>query len=683
MTPRVGSSGMPGRQESALPLPQKGADSRARNRRLAGLGGLSLRLLWLGGRRSWTAAGLVGAGVAVGTMLLAVALGALHGWDSRESRTAWRAGDYYSGPQEVAPADAIASVRVTVDRVAGRPLQVVDLVDARPGVAPPPGLDRIPAPGQVWVSPALATLLGQLPADELAQRFPAAPTGIISAAGLRDPGELVAVVGRAGPLAGASAITGFGPVPGFSTIEIYRQLTYVAVALMIFPVLSLLGASARLTAARRVERLATLRLLGASTGQVTVAAVTEVTAVAAVAAVVGVAAQWLLAPALSAIELGGSGWYADDLRPSVLGMIGIVAGVGLLATAAAVGGMRQVVVGPLGVVRKQRPGSARLVRLFVVVAGVVVFAVANPTRQNAAANITGLVFGIGILALFGTVSVIGPLVVRLIGNGLVRSARSPANLLAGRRLLDDPRGAFRPLAGLTLAVFVAGFLAPLTSAVAGAAGSDDTALRMRTGDTSPAAVAAQATERLDRLGIGAQVTAGRTGVDVVAGTSVNRDRLRTALSPLVNGTAVLTEQEGNGENTLLAADLTRGAIVVLVATFLVAATSAGTSSAARVLDQRRTLRLLRLAGTPLAVLDAARRAETIRPLLVNGVIALVLGLLCASPFAAVSGVLEPSALILLGGVLVTGVLLVLGASAASRPLLRSVTTDQTHLSGDS
>jgi hypothetical protein len=639
---------------------------------------LSLRLLRLGGRRSWTAAGLVGVGVAVGTMLLAVALGALHGWDARESRTAWRAGDYYSGSQQVP--DPVASVRVTADRVDGRPLQIVDLVDPRPGLAPPPGLDRMPAAGQVWVSPALATLLRRLPADELADRFPAAPSGIITDAGLRDPDELVAVVGRAGPLAGASPVRDFAPAPGFSTIEIYRQLTYVAVALVIFPVLSLLGASARLTAARRTERLATLRLLGASTGQVTVAAVTEVTAVAGVAAVVGVAGQWLLAPALEGIELGGSGWYADDLRPSFPVMAGIVLGVGLLATAAAVGGMRQVVVGPLGVLRRQRPGSARLVRVLVVVAGVVVFAVANTARQSAAANITGLVFGIGILALFGTVSVVGPLVVRLVGNGLVRSARSPAKLLAGRRLLDDPRAAFRPLAGLTLAVLVAGFLAPLTSAVAGAGGADDTLLRMRT--DSPASVAVAAQQRLDALGIGARITTERRSVDVLAGTGVDRDRLRTALSPLVNGTAVLTEREGTGENTVLAADLTRGALVVLVATFLVAATSAGTSAAARVLDQRRTLRLLRLAGTPLRVLDAARRAETVRPLLANGMIALVLGLLCAAPFAAASEVLEPSALVLLGGVLVAGVLLVLAASAASRPLLRSVTTD-THTSGDS
>jgi hypothetical protein len=82
------------------------------------------------------------------------------------------------------------------------------------------------------------------------------------------------------------------------------------------------------------------------------------------------------------------------------------------------------------------------------------------------------------------------------------------------------------------------------------------------------------------------------------------------------------------------ADVQTGALVVLAGTFLIAAAAAGTTAAVRVLDHRRTLRLSRLAGTPLAVLDAARRAETLRPLLVIGDIAPAMGLLCASPFAA-------------------------------------------------
>jgi hypothetical protein len=401
-----------------------------------------------------------------------------------------------------------------------------------------------------------------------------------------------------------------------------------------------------------------------------------VAAVAAVAAVVGVAAEWLLAPALATIELGGSGWAAADLRPSPLVLALLVVGVAVLATLAAVAGTRQVVVGPLGVMRRDRPGAARLVRLLGLVLGIGVFAVANSLARTGSPDVGGLVFGFGLLVLFGMVSLIGPLVVRLVGGRMVRGARSPAVLLAGRRLLDDPRGTFRPLAGLTLAVFVAGFLAPLTAAVAGADDNDDTVLWLRPRDGTPAAVATAVTDRLDALGIAAQVSPTERYVQIVPAPQTDRDRLRTALVPVAGGAPVLTDEEQDASGTVLTGDLVRGVIVVLAATFLLAATSAGTTSAARVLDQRDTLRRLRLAGTPLAVLDRARRAETVRPLLVNGGIALVLGLGCASPFAAASEALEPGGLVLLGTVLVVGVALVLAASAASRPLLRSVTTER-------
>jgi hypothetical protein len=272
------------------------------------------------------------------------------------------------------------------------------------------------------------------------------------------------------------------------------------------------------------------------------------------------------------------------------------------------------------------------------------------------------------------VSLVGPLVVRLCGRAMARSARTPAVLLAGRRLLDDPRGAFRPLAGLTLAVFVAGFLAPTTAAISGEAAGDDTALRLRAGDAPPAAVAEAARQRLDERGLVAEVRAERGAVAVVPGPGVDRDRVRTALAPVAGGAPVLTAAETDAHGGVLVGDLVRGALVVLAGTFVLAATSAGTTAAARVLDQRDTLRRLRLAGTPLRVLDAARRIETLRPLLVNAAIALALGVLCATPFVAATHVVEPAALVLLGSVLAVGLALVVAASAASRPLLRAVTT---------
>jgi hypothetical protein len=644
--------------------------------------GLALRLLRLGGRRAWTSAGLVGAGVAVATTLLTIAVGALHGLDERESRTDWRT-------PAVATADPVAQLRLRTDSAAGRPITQIDLVAPVAAAAPPPGLPRMPAPGEVWVSPALAELLGTLPADELAVRYPGPATGLLGEAGLQSPDELVAVIGRP---AGDPVLTVPGnsdvvPVAGFDVprpagrdyamTDLYRQLTIVAVALVVFPVAGLLGASARLSAARRSERLATLRLLGASARQVTVVAVAEVTAVAAFAAVVGVLLEWALSPLVAMIPLAGSGWFAADVRPGLLACLAIVAGVALLATASAVGGLRRVVVGPLGVVRRQQAQGARWLRLLGVAAALVVLLVVNAAMKVVSVDAVGIVFVAAVLAMSGAVALIGPLVVRVLGARMAGGARSAPGLLAGRRLLDDPKGAFRPLAGLTLAVFVAGFLAPMTSVVAGGSPADGATLQV----TAPAGgtgLEDAARARLASIGLPATVAVvddAREGVDltVLPADPAELDRARTALDGLVPGAVVQTEAEQRHEETVLVGDLQRGALVVLVATFLVAATATGTAAAARVLDHRHTLRLLALAGTPLDTLDRARRAETVRPLVANGAIALVLGLLCATPVVAAAKALEPSGLLTLGGVLVAGTVLVLAATAASRPLLRSVT----------
>ncbi|MCW0212615.1 MAG: hypothetical protein OJJ54_04600 [Pseudonocardia sp.] len=638
---------------------------------------LALRLLRLGGRRAWTSAGLVGAGVAVATTLLAISVGALHGLDERESRTGWRT------PAEAATGtDPVALLRLRTDFAAGRPITQVDLVAPVAGATPPPGLPRMPAPGEVWVSPALAELMGTLPAGDLAARYPGPATGLVGDAGLQSPDELVAVIGRpAGdPVLLAKGGSDVVPVAAFdrtgdgvSTADLYRQLTIVAVALVVFPVAGLLGASARLSAARRSERLATLRLLGASTRQVTVVAVAEVTAVATVAAVVGVVLEAVLSPLVALIPLAGSGWFAADVRPGFLPCLAIVVGVALLATASAVGGLRQVVVGPRGVARRQRPQGARGLRLLGVAAALVVLLVVNSALPVVSVDAAGVVFVLVILAMVGAVALIGPLVVRVVGTRMAARARSVPGLLAGRRLLDDPKGAFRPLAGLTLAVFVAGFLAPMTAAVAGVSSVDATTLQVTAPPSEVAGLVQTTRARLAAIGLPATVSTVGDTVAVLPRDPAGLDRARTVLDGLAPGSVAQTEAEARHEDTVLTADLGRGALVVLVATFLVAATATGTAAAARVLDHRHTLRLLTLAGTPLAVLDRARRAETVRPLLVNGAIALVLGLFCASPFVAATAALRPSGLLTLGGVLVAGTALVLAATAASRPLLRSVT----------
>lgn len=655
---------------------------------MTGAARLALRLLRLGGRPAWAGAALVGAGIAVATGLLCVAVCALHGLDERAGRTAWR------DPAPVAgdPGAAVAQLRTRTDVAAGRPITEVNLVGPRPGAAPPPGLPRMPAPGEVWVSPALASLIAGLPADALAARYPGPVTGVLGAAGLNDPDELVAVVGRpAGDpvltAPGASAVVavaGFDrPAPPSARIEIYRQLTIVAAALMLFPAAGLVGASARLSATRRAERLATLRLLGASTPRSTVVAVTEVAVAAAVGSVAGAALQWSAAPGLARIPLAGGTWFAADLRPTPAVLVAVPVAVTLLATASGVGGLRRVVVGPLGVARRREPQPVRRVRLLAPVAAVAVFGVVDVALRSSPVAAAGPVFALGVLALFGAVCLLGPLVVRGIGSVLA-GRDAPHHLLAGRRLLDDPKGAFRPLAGVTLAVFVAAFLAPLTASAQEATGGRDDVLTLPV----PAARAAVTAQRVraelgpgTAVGIQSRPDASAQAVPVRDGhvalsvptAGAERDRVRTVLDRAVPGTLALTPAESGLADRVLTGDLLRGALIVLAATFLLAATATGTTAAARVLDHRRVLAVQRLIGTPPAVLERARRAETTVPLLANGAIALGLGLLCASPFVAASEALAPGGLAVLGVLSVAGTLSVLGATAAVRPLLARVT----------
>ena len=67
---------------------------------------------------------------------------------------------------------------------------------------------------------------------------------------------------------------------------------------------------------------------------------------------------------------------------------------------------------------------------------------------------------------FATLNAVGPWVLGLVGKVQLRRATTPARLLAARRLLDDPKAAWRVVGGLGLAGFVAGALAVLPSITA-------------------------------------------------------------------------------------------------------------------------------------------------------------------------------------------------------------------------
>lgn len=425
---------------------------------------LSWRLLHSGADRSRLSALLVLFAVAASTTLLMFAVGTNHAFGDRALREAWRYPVRAGGT-------ATAIEALSTDHVRGKPIAVVDLAALdRSRASVPPGMPRFPKPGEVWVSPALATRIDQLPADELADRFPHRPTGELGNAAIMRPGELVAVVGYRpnDPAMTAPRIDGDGiaaptRISAYATFDqatssgLYRSLAAIATVLMVVPLLVFGGAAARLTVARRDRRLAALRLVGATPSQVVGMTVTEAVLTAFGGAVIGVAAYAALTPALARIPIRGGGWFVADLWPGPLWVAGVLIGVPLLVGASAVVGLRRVVVSPLGVARRQTPPGLKAVRSVVALALLVAFPIVAKLGGQLGAGVVLSLLGLAFLGL----NLLGPWVVGMLGRIVAATASRPARLLAGRRLMDDPRAAWRTVSGLALVGFVAGFLALL------------------------------------------------------------------------------------------------------------------------------------------------------------------------------------------------------------------------------
>ncbi|MFF7644402.1 FtsX-like permease family protein [Streptomyces canus] len=651
---------------------------------------LTWRLTRAGGRTGLLATGLAVAAAAVSTTLLLLCVAMNLGFQHRADRTDWR------NPVESSHPVAVEAVGTTF--TGGAPVTVVDVARLPGRAAPaPPGLDRFPAPGELWVSPALGAQLDRLPAD----RHPVSgtPTGTLGREALAHPGELVAVIGhrpgdpavtaerapdprRAGDIASPTRVANFTGAPlTDGTGRTYESLARVATLLVIVPLLVLAASAARLSVSRRDQRLAALRLIGATPGRVAGMTAAEALLTGAAGTLLGAVGYAVLLLPAASLPLAGGAWYPADLWIGALPLLAVMAGVVALVVVSALAGLRQVVVGPLGVARRYRSRGASVVRAVVFVAVVAVYGWIS--KEYGSDDSLALY---AFAAVFLALAVIGPWVVRLLGRIVTALAERPATLLAGRRLLDDPKAAWRIVSGLTLAGFVAGFFALLTLDAAPPWGGRPNQLALAAPVHKVTQVRQQAEQRLRAAGVSAVV-----GVDdgfvatapydsrqvtaTVSGGPAELDRARTALTGLTPDQYPLTTIDVNWSETQFTQDFTTLTRVVLVVTFTVAITSAGITAAAAVLDRRRTYALLHLAGTPLRVLDAARNRETLIPVTVLAGGAVATGLLCGGSMMLAGGdsSFDARGLTVLAVCCAAGVGGILAAGGLSRPLLRSVT----------
>ena len=125
--------------------------------------------------------------------------------------------------------------------------------------------------------------------------------------------------------AGLLAFRARADAPGPTAPSTTSSSAWVACAVMVVPVLTLGGVAARLAASRRDQRLATLRLSGATSGQVVVMTLAEAAGQALLGGVLGVALYAAVLPGPGAAGLPGASVHD---RGAVGGRAGGAAGAG-------------------------------------------------------------------------------------------------------------------------------------------------------------------------------------------------------------------------------------------------------------------------------------------------------------------------------------------------------------------
>jgi len=259
-------------------------------------------------------------------------------------------------------------------------------------------------------------------------------------------GALLTVLGGLAAFIGRSEHGGNG---------LYVLLAQIATVILIIPVITLGGSAARLSISRRDDRLAALRLAGATSSQVGAIAVADAAGQALAGAMLGVVLYFAALPGVAMINFEGRpfAWSELLVTPAVLALT--IAGVVLLATVSAVLTLARIAISPLGVARRSSPKRVSAIRIGVALVVLLAWAPATKLLGSDAGLIVGMiVFGL----CFAVLNLIGPFVLGLIGRLSVARANTVPKLLAARRLTDDPRAAWRPVAGVTLATFVAGVL---------------------------------------------------------------------------------------------------------------------------------------------------------------------------------------------------------------------------------
>ncbi|MFF5974166.1 FtsX-like permease family protein [Streptomyces sp. NPDC012769] len=412
---------------------------------------LGARFAVTGGRGGWLRTALTATGIGLGVALLLAAASMPNMLFQREVRESARAVDASElvtrpGPDTFRYADQSTAYRG--DTVTGLLLQ-----PDGPHPAVPPGAAKVPAPGEMLVSPALRDLLASPEGALLRDRLPYEIIGILGDAALIGPAELRYVAGT--DILAAYGHEGRGKHYGWSVPEepmnaFLLLLVVIACVVLLLPVLVFIATAVRFGGEQRDRRLAALRLVGADTAMTRRIAAGESLAGALLGLAAGAGFFALARQLAGTVRIWDVNAFPSDVSPVPWLAALIIAIVPVAAVVVSVVALRGVAIEPLGVVRTATPRPRRLAwRLVLLLAGaaVLVPSVGQVEATDTEINMPGVALG-ATLALIGLTTLLPWLV-----ESLVKRLRGGpvAWQLATRRLQLSSGTAARAVSGIVVA----------------------------------------------------------------------------------------------------------------------------------------------------------------------------------------------------------------------------------------
>ncbi|WP_158676490.1 FtsX-like permease family protein [Tessaracoccus sp. OH4464_COT-324] len=241
-------------------------------------------------------------------------------------------------------------------------------------------------------------------------------------------------------------------------LTFYFALALIACAMLIPTTVALARSAAILGARGRERRLATLRLIGLSSSEVTRMSLVDTVLQALIGLGLGVVGYLATFSLWQNLSFQGTPLTPSEmLLPWWLGAA-VVVGVLLIGVASSWWGLRQVRISPLGISRRaNKPAVKWWVLIIFFVLAISASLLLNGTTLSSGL-VTWVIVGGAMLLMALAVNILGPYLLQSLAR-VTAALPSPTIMWASRRIVADPRATWARVSSIGLLAFVGGFLA--------------------------------------------------------------------------------------------------------------------------------------------------------------------------------------------------------------------------------